>query len=149
MEHGEDHPSRKHNPEPEDSYSFEDTATSLGFSREQQRDPTMRSFIGLVNQVSNLQIAADDASLSAPFDVTDWPRSETAKQYFEKTSLEPNLRDRYASVELLLRVAEAVLTDGMHGKHPIVEDPNYLQGKLESAVARYGLRVVRDSPTSS
>src|SRR5215211_4795518 len=142
MEHHGDDPSRKHNAEPKDSYSFEDTATSLRFTPEQQRHPTMRTFIQMVNQVSNLQIAADDASLAAPFDITDWPRAERAKQYFETTSLQPNLRDRYASVELLLRVAEAVLTDGMHGKRPIVEDPNYLQGKLESAVARYGLRVV-------
>jgi hypothetical protein len=85
MEHG-DNLSRKPSAEPDEAYAFEDTAASLGLTREQQRDPTMRTFIRLVNRVVNLQVEADDASLAAPLDVTDWPRSETAQQYFETLS---------------------------------------------------------------
>ncbi len=139
-------PPGKREAEPADAFGFEDTATSLGIPREQWRDPTMQTFIRLlVNHVGNLQIEADDASLAASLDVSRWPRSETARQYVETTNLESNLRDRHASVELLLRAAEAVLTDGRHGKDPLVEDPNDLQAKRHNAAARYGLRVVRES----
>ena len=118
--------------------SFEGTASFLKIPQESWANLDVRKFVDLVNRVRKLQMDLTIADSENSFGraLND---PESSRRYKDiNQGLNPSLSDRYMSAELLMRVAIQILEEGFNGN---IAHPNYIQGKLNPAIGRYGLEV--------
>jgi hypothetical protein len=123
----------------DDGTPIESTARSLGIAPENLENQTISDFVHVLKDASQLQnnlarMAHDPgARMLDTLDPGGWMEPIEDRE-------RPDLRKTYQVGELMMRAVIHVI---QHGGTGLNIDPDYIKGKLNAAVAAYGLKVVR------
>jgi hypothetical protein len=122
------------------------TANTLSIAPENRSHPVVREFVEFINRVEQLQEDFDGAAhVALARSEAPTPGSESRPMPHEMDVI-PSLRDRYSSAELMMRALDFILRDGFAGDTFIQDDERkqkYVASRLNSALGRYGLEVVK------
>jgi hypothetical protein len=128
-------------------HTFADTAHNLGFRDEELDHPEVRNIVRVYNEL--LQLRHDIPNWAGPA-IPPTIRDRKVAAALGSVDLGPHIVERYQAVDALIGAALAILGEGTAypSEQQIVErtreanPDNHLRYPLNSALKRYGLRVV-------